>query len=102
MRRKGKILKEMQKQKQKTNKQIIRERKHDEEGTHPSEAITGSLMISCEIGQMNSGGQSDGTHGTTHSLDGDLEELSATGTSENQNINKQQQKKTTHVVDEQN
>ena len=31
--------------------------------THPSEAITGSLMISCEIGQMNSGGQSesDGT-----------------------------------------
>ena len=44
-------------------------------------------MISCEIGQMNSGGQSDGTHGTTLSLDGgDLEESSSTGTSENQNI----------------
>ena len=53
-------------------------------------------MISCEIGQMNSDGQSAGTH----SLDGDLEESPSTGTSENQNINKQQ--KTTHVVDEQN
>ena len=71
-------------------KPITSERKHDEEGTHPSEAITGSLMISCEIGQMNSGGQSDGTHGTTLSLDGDLEESPSTGTSENQNINKQQ------------
>ena len=40
---------------------------------HPSEAITGSLMISCEIGQMNSGGQSDGTQRTTLSLDEDLE-----------------------------
>ena len=43
-------------------------------------------MISCEIGQMNSGGQSDGTHGTTLSLDGDLKESPATVTSENQNI----------------
>ena len=71
------IQKPTNKQKQKTNnqKQITSERKHDEEGTHPSEAITGSLMISCEIGQMNSGGQSDGTQGTTLSLDGgDLEE----------------------------
>ena len=98
--RKGKILKAMQKQPKQTNKQkqITSERKHDEEGTHPSEAITGSLMISCEIGQMNSGGQSDGTQGTTLSLDGgDLEESSSTGTSENQNINKQQNI-TTHVV----
>ena len=103
MKRKGKILKEIQKQPKKTKKkQITSERKHDEEGTHPSEAITGSLMISCEIGQMNSGGQSDGTHGTTLSLDGgDLEESPSTGTSENQNINKQQNI-TTHVVDEQN
>ena len=36
----------IQKQKQK------QKQKH----AHPSEAITGSLMISCEIGQMNSGG----------------------------------------------
>ena len=50
-----------------TNKQkhkkttITSEWENDEERAHPSEAITGSLMISCEIGQMNS----YGTHGTT-------------------------------------
>ena len=38
-------------------------------------------MISCEIGQMNCGGQSDGTQGTTISLDGDLEESPSTGAS---------------------
>ena len=96
MKRKQIIKKKQAKQ---SNKQITSEWKHDEAGTHPSEAITGSLMISCEIGQMNSGGQSDGTHGTTLSLDGDLEESPSTGTSENQNNNKN---KTTHVVDEQN
>ena len=59
-------------------------------------------MISCEIGQMNSGGQSDGTQGTTLALDGDLEESPSTGSSEKiKNINKQQQQQTTHVVDEQ-
>ena len=53
---------------------------------HPSEAITGSLMISCEIGQMNSGGQSDGTQGITHSVssgDFDFKESSADETAEN-------------------
>ena len=60
-------------------------------------------MISCEIGQMNSGGQSDGTHGTTLSLDGDLEESPSTGTSEkNQKHQQTTTTKTTHVVDEQN
>ena len=54
------------------NKQITSEWKYDEE-TRPSEAITGSLMISCEIGQMNSGGQSDGTF----SCDVDAEEQSS-------------------------
>ena len=50
-------------------------------------------MISCEIGQMNSGGQSDGTQRTTHSLDGDFEVSPSTGKSEKKikNINKQQQ-----------
>ena len=57
-------------------------------------------MISCEIGQMNSGGQSDGT---TLSLDGDLEESPSTGTSEkNQKHQQTTTTKTTHVVDEQN
>ena len=52
-------------------------------------------MISCEIGQMNCGGQSDGTQRTTLSLDGDLEESTSTGKSEknqkHQQTNKQQQ-----------
>ena len=37
----------IKKQSKQSKKQITREWKHDEEGTHPSEAITGSLMISC-------------------------------------------------------
>ena len=59
-------------------------------------------MISCEIGQMNCGGQSDGTQRTTLSLDGDLEESPATGSSEKIKTINKQKKKTTHVGDEQN
>ena len=40
-------------------------------------------MISCEIGQMNSGGQSDGTQGIAHSGDFDLKESSSDETPEN-------------------
>ena len=39
-------------------------------------------MISCEIGQMNSGGQSDGTH-CVSSGDFDFKESSADETAEN-------------------
>ena len=39
-------------------------------------------MISCEIGQMNSGGQSDGTQGITHSGDSDFKESSSDETTE--------------------
>ena len=65
----------------KTNKQ------HQQKNAHPSEAITGSLMISCEIGQMNSGGQSDGAQRTsTHSVssgDSDFKSSSSDETPEN-------------------
>ena len=50
------------KMRRKKETQSIQKQKQQQKNAHPSEAITGSLMISCEIGQMNSGGQSDGTH----------------------------------------
>ena len=40
-------------------------------------------MISCEMGQMNSGGQSTGTHGITHSRDVDFKESSSDEIAEN-------------------
>ena len=44
--------------KTKKTTQSIQNTNNIKKNAHPSEVITGSLMISCEIGQMNSGGQS--------------------------------------------
>ena len=55
-------MRKKKKHNQSKNKTKQKQKQHQQKNAHPSEAITGSLMISCEIGQMNSGGQSSGTH----------------------------------------
>ena len=56
------INKPVKMRRKKETQSIQKQKQKQQKNAHPSEAITGSLMISCEIGQINSGGQSDGTH----------------------------------------